>query len=157
MTIILIFLATVLIIAEIASASKIKGILKLAARVPVMCTFVAISSVNFGSYIGTETNSTGAMTVNCVLGANYAISLGTGGSGTYNSRHMNNIGEWLIYNLYTDNTHSTIWGNGTGGSVIVNGTGTGSDQNYSIYGRILAGQYVPVGSYADNVVITIDY
>lgn len=152
MTMVLIFLATVLVMARIASAAKIKGILKLAARVPVMCTFVAISSVNFGSYIGNETNGTGAMSVNCVLGTNYAISLGTGGSGTYDPRQMNHGSDLLNYNLYTDNTHTTIWENGT-----VNGTGTGSDQNYSIYGRILAGQYVPAGGYSDTVVVTIDY
>lgn len=152
MIIILIFLATVFVLAGIASAEKIKSVLKLTARVPVMCAFVTISSMNFGSYIGTDTNGTGAMTVNCALGTNYAISFGTGGSGTYDPRQMNSGGNLLSYNLYTDNSCATIWEYHT-----VNGTGTGSDQNYSIYGRIQAGQNVPVGSYSDNIIVTIDY
>ncbi|MDD5223620.1 MAG: spore coat U domain-containing protein [bacterium] len=152
MSIILIFLAIIFILAGIASAAKIKGILKLTAKVPMMCTFVAISSVNFGSYVGNNTYSTGSMSINCSEGIDFTISLGTGGSGTYKPRQMNNGSNLLDYNLYTDNTYATIWEYNS-----VNGIGTGGDQNYTIYGRILAGQYVPAGSYSDNIVITIEY
>ena len=137
--------------------AKIKGILKLTAKVPVLCVFVSISSMNFGSYLGTDTYGTGAMSVNCNLGTNYTISLGTGGSGTYNPRQMNNMSALLLYNLYTDNAYTTIWGNGTGGSGIVNGIGTGGDQNYTVYGKIFSGQNDPAGGYSDNVITTIDY
>lgn len=152
MPIILISIAVIFFLIGIASAAKIKGILKLAARVPVMCAFVTISSVNFGSYIGTETSGTGAMTVNCALGTNYAISLGTGGSGTYDPRQMQSGSDLLNYNLYTDNSYATRWEYQT-----VNDTGTGSDQNYSIFGKIPAGQNPPVGSYSDSIVVIIDY
>ncbi|MCX5867661.1 MAG: spore coat U domain-containing protein [Proteobacteria bacterium] len=151
MLITLFFLAAIFILVGIVFAAKIKGNLKIAAQVPMMCT-LAISPMNFGSYIG-ETYGTGAMSVNCGLGVNYTISIGTGGSGTYDPRQMNNGASGLLnYNLYTESTYATIWENAT-----VSGIGTDGNQDYTIYGRILAGQNVPAGNYSDNLTITIEY
>ncbi len=157
MSIILIFFANIFRFVGIISAEKIKGILKLTAKVPVMCALATISSVNFGSYVGTDAFGSGAIAVNCSPGEDFTISLGTGGSGFFNQRKMNNGSSLLNYNLYTNNTYVFIWGNGAGGTYNVSGVGTGVLQNYWIYGKIISGQNVSVGNYSDNIVVTIEY
>jgi len=149
---------TALFFAGIILAKRTKFNLRITARIPVMCSFIAISGVNFGTYTGDEIYSNGALDVSCDFGTIYNISLGQGGSGTYSPRQMNNSESGLLnYNLYIDGTYATIWGDGTGGTGTVGGTGTGGTQNYPVYGRAFAGQNVPVGTYTDSILVTIDY
>jgi spore coat protein U-like protein len=63
----------------------------------------------------------------------------------------------LNYNLFTDPTHLSMWGDGSGGTAIVAGSGTGSVTNVPVYGRVPGSQSVPSGSYADDIVITVNF
>ncbi|KCZ59657.1 hypothetical protein HY30_13710 [Hyphomonas chukchiensis] len=63
----------------------------------------------------------------------------------------------LSYNLYTNSGYGTVWGDGTGGSSDVTGTGSGSVQDLTVYGRMPAGQGEPAGDYSDTVTATITY
>jgi spore coat protein U-like protein len=64
----------------------------------------------------------------------------------------------LNYNLYTSSGYGTVWGDGTSSTAAITGTGTGSAQSTSVYGRIGSGQTsVPPGSYADTVSVTVTY
>lgn len=119
------------------------------------------SSLAFGSsnpLTDNTVDSTATITVTCLLSlSSYTIALSPGGSGTYSQRRMANGGNTLYYNLYTDAGYSQIWGNGTGGSVIVNGGPKllGS-RNHTVYGRIpLSTQRsAMVGSYSITMTIT---
>src|SRR6266487_1298814 len=50
-------------------------------------------------------------------------------------RKMVNAGTLLNYNLYTDAARTTVWGDGTGGTVTVSGSSNGST-THTVYGRI---------------------
>jgi spore coat protein U-like protein len=64
----------------------------------------------------------------------------------------------LTYGLYTNAARTTVWGDGTGSTATVTNTGSGSAQNFTVYGRIPAGQTsTPAGIYADTVSVTITY
>ena len=64
----------------------------------------------------------------------------------------------LNYALYTDSGHTTLWGDGAGGTTAtIDGTGNGISQSSTIYGRVPAGQTVPAGGYADTVNVTVTY
>jgi spore coat protein U-like protein len=64
----------------------------------------------------------------------------------------------LNYMLYTDTGRTTLWGDGTASTARLTGTGTGSAQSSTIYGRIASGQSsTPVGSYSDTILVTIDF
>ncbi len=58
-------------------------------------------------------------------------------------------GNYLLYELYQDESNTIIWGNTdqTGLSL----TGTGSAGNVNLYIKIPAGQNVPAGNYQDTV------
>jgi spore coat protein U-like protein len=128
----------------------------------LVCT-VSSSGLSFGSFnplIANTADSTGTITVSCLLLASYSIALSPGSSGTYTSRHMANGSNHLEYNLYRDAGYSQIWGNGTGGSYTVNDSiliiGA---KNHTVYGRIpLSTQRgAMVGSYSDSITVTVTY
>lgn len=62
-------------------------------------------------------------------------------------------GNYLLYELYQDESKTTIWGNTdqTGLSL----TGTGSTSNVNLYIKIPAGQNVPAGNYQDTVQVKV--
>lgn len=118
---------------------------------------VSVVNVAFASYdvfTPTATNSTGTVKVNCSASATYAISL-SAGAGTFASRVMLSGSYELNYNLYTTSRHLTIWGDGTSGTVTINGTGKRA--SHTVYGLIPALQNVPVGSYSDTVTVTVTF
>jgi spore coat protein U-like protein len=130
------------------------------------CT-VATTDVAFGNYDpfgSANTDGTGSVTVSCTLLAalagSYTISLSTGSSGNYSARALTNGGSTLQYNLYSDPARSQVWGNGSGGSLKVTRTFAGLlfvEFSNTVYGRIVAGQNVPAGSYDDTIFVTITY
>ena len=123
------------------------------------CT-VSTSGLNFGNYDVFSTlndDVTGTINVNCPSGTTYSIWLSSGTSGTYSSRSMTNGRNILAYNLFTDPTRLTIWGDGSAGTGIFNGSGTGSNIGTPVYGRIPASQNAFVGTYNDVVTVTVTF
>jgi spore coat protein U-like protein len=61
----------------------------------------------------------------------------------------------LFYNLFTDPSHLSIWGDGSPGTSLVSFSGTSGSR--TIYGRIPAGQNVSVGTYGDTITVTLTF
>jgi spore coat protein U-like protein len=131
------------------------------------CT-IAATDIAFGSYdpfSGSAAQSTGTVTVTCTtalsLTVSYTIALSTGGSGSYAARRLANGGQQLLYNLYREAGHSSIWGNGSGGSATVTDSYLmliGSNvRHYTAYGRVPAGQMAAPGSYLDTITATVTW
>jgi spore coat protein U-like protein len=122
---------------------------------------VSASGVAFGVYnpfSGAPANATGTVTVNCsqFFGA-YTMALNGGGS--LSNRWMRSGSTSLAYQLYMDAAHTTVWGDGTGGSVAVN-SGTcfaNCTTTYTVHGRIPARQAVGPGTYGDTIVVTVTF
>lgn len=122
----------------------------------VTCS-LSTNGVNFGSYdVFSYVNSDGAgsVSVSCDAAASYLITLSSG-NGSYASRWMASGAHQLAYNLYRDASRSTIWGDGTGDSAVVSGSGTGA--THTVYGRIPSRQNVYAGSYSDSIVVIVTY
>jgi spore coat protein U-like protein len=121
---------------------------------------VGVVGVSFGNYdpfSNVAQESAGNVSVTCDIGTIYTVTLSPGG-GTYASRTMTGPGIPLSYNLFTDPTRVLVWGDGTSGTLAVPGTSTGlAATNHAVYGRIPARQNVPVGSYADTVIVTVTF
>ncbi|MDH3870398.1 MAG: spore coat U domain-containing protein, partial [Desulfuromonadales bacterium] len=90
------------------------------------CSFTA-ANINFGTYniIQTSPNTTtGTINVSCnpAKPVPVTITLSTGSSGNYAQRELSPSlagVDRLRYNIFTDASYSTIFGNGTGGSQIL--------------------------------------
>lgn len=116
-----------------------------------------VQGVNFGGYdfmSSQNLDSVGHVTVTCDVSSSFSISLSTG-LGSYASRTMQNGAHQLSYNLYTDPAHTMVWGDGTGGSVLVSGSGTSVDE--VVYGSAPAGQNPYLGTYSDAITVTLTF
>jgi spore coat protein U-like protein len=129
---------------------------------------VSATSVSFGSYNvfnASPLDATGRITVHCTglvgLLVSYDIKLSTSLSGSYAPRQMASGANRLNYNLYTNATRLTVWGDGSAGTSFVSGSITlvllGVTRIHTVYGRVPALQNVSVGSYSDNITVTLTF
>lgn len=106
---------------------------------------------------------TGGLDVMCTSGTAWTATadVGTGANATMALRGMTSTaggGLPLNYVLYNDNTATSPWGDGTGGTSPITGTGTGVVVPIVLAGSIPAGQTgIPAGTYADVVQVTVNY
>lgn len=117
---------------------------------------VSPSDVNFGSILSsaTDADAVGTLNVNCTQGTDYSIGLDDGQNATGGSRRMVKGSDSVAYDLYLDPARSNRWGDSESDSAT--GTGSGSVQAISVYGRI-ASANSPAGNYSDVVVATVTY
>ncbi|MFT7775001.1 spore coat U domain-containing protein [Roseateles sp.] len=139
---------------------------------PAVCTCtVGTTNVAFGTYnplaFG-NTDTTGTIKIDCggVVGLliPFNIAISTGSSGSYANRLMKSGGNLLTYNLYTDASYTTVWGDGSGATQLINAgvtldlLGLAPTQNFYVYGRIPGRQLSTVpGVYADTISVTLTY
>ena len=130
------------------------------ATVSNACQNLSANNISFGTYdplSGSDSTSTGSISVQCTKDAAYALSLSTGSSSSYTNRTMSNGTDTINYNLYNDSGHTTVWGDGTNSTSTVSGTATGGTDSSTVYAKATAGQSVSAGSYSDTITVTITY
>jgi len=124
---------------------------------------VSTNDVDFGTIasLAGGASTTGSVKLTCTNGMDYTIAIGPGAHGTVAARKMsdgsgvNEIG----YNLHHTSASGDIWGNTTGSGIsMVSDTGTGAQQEHTIFGVIPATSPSPAnGSYSDNLSVTVTW
>ena len=61
------------------------------------------------------------------------------------------------YQLYVDAAHTTPWGDGTAGTSMATGGGTGNQQVVNVYGVVPAQTTPAPGNYSDTITATISF
>jgi spore coat protein U-like protein len=129
---------------------------------------LSATGLAFGTYApsaqGADTAS-GSVTVTCTalvaVSGTYQLSASTGNAGRYSARQMTGTATTLAYQLYTDAADSMVWGDGSGGTGVIDGSFplfiVSSSQTVPFYGAIPPGQAVDAGSYSDVIIVTIAY
>mgnify|MGYP003579933320 CR=1 FL=1 len=146
----------------VATAQTASSTLNVTATVTENCT-VSTSDVAFGAVntlSGSNVDRTGRISLTCTNGPGWSApaGIGSGSGASFASRRMSSGANLLTYNLFTDAARSSVWGDGTGSTADIDGTGTGVVQNVAIYGRVGSGQTtVPAGSYADTLAVTVTF
>ena len=84
--------------------------------------------------------------------------MGSGG-GAFTGRTLLSGSNTLTFNLYRDNAYSQVWGDGSGSTFTVAGTGSGllTANTITVYGSIPISQDKPVGTYSSLITVTISY
>jgi spore coat protein U-like protein len=125
---------------------------------------VTATPLIFGNYSSTATSpldATATVIAACTSGTGYTIKAdpGTGTGATVAARSMTGLvgGDPLNYLLYTDSSHSTLWGDGTLSTGTFSGTASLLPATYTVYGRIPTAQQPSAGLYADLVTVTLTY
>jgi len=125
------------------------------------------SPVVFGDYrqgAANSTDSRGVITVNCsgngIVVLVISLNAGTNASGRFN-RRLRFLGSFLAYQLYTDQAHTTVWGDGTAGTVTVQDTFPCIPpcnriiRAFEVYGSIPGLQQPRPGVYLDTITATV--
>lgn len=140
------------------------------------CT-VSSSGLAFGAYqpltfpgklTSATVTSNASVSVVCagiVNGGTYTIALGPstmGGGNRISMRYLANAngGDYMAFNVYRDASYSTIWGDGVTAGNVLSGTlpSGDSNQSYTVYGRIAAGQnMLKAGSFSGPLTMTLTY
>ncbi len=118
---------------------------------------VAPTTMDFGTrgLLNANFDATSTITVTCTTGAGYTVALNGGGGGNVNARRMINGANNVGYQLYKESARTTIWGDA--GAATVAGTGNGTAQTLTVYGRVASQTTPPAGTYADSVTVTVTY
>ncbi len=129
--------------------------LDVSAEVSEVCN-VTTSAIAFNSIDVTtagNVDANGGFSVVCTSGTAWtaAADAGNGTGASTAARKMTSGANVLNYALYNEVGRTTNF-------VSATGTGSGSAQSSTIYGRVPTGQTsVPAGSYADSVTISLTY
>jgi spore coat protein U-like protein len=124
---------------------------------------VSATTLNFGTYdptSATALNGTSTVSIFCTSGTPYAAALNVGsGGGSFTARTVANGGNTLNYNLFRDAARSQVWGDASGSTFTVSGTGSGllTANNLTVYGEIATAQDKPPGTYTSTVTVTVSY
>lgn len=120
-------------------------------------------AVAFGNYDplrgAPHNRTTRILRVRCTGNGTLTVALSTGKSNSYTPRYMISAtsSDQLDYNLYTNPAHSSIWGDGTGGSQTVSRAFNNNTVNLFAYGQIAALQDVAPGRYTDHITATVSF
>jgi spore coat protein U-like protein len=124
------------------------------------CTINSASTLDFGTQgvLAANVDQTSTIQVTCTNTTPYNIGLnaGTGSGATVAVRKLTSGGATVNYSLYSDSGRATVWGN-TVSTDTVAGTGNGSAQSYTVYGRIPAQTTPAPGNYTDTITVTVTY
>jgi spore coat protein U-like protein len=155
-------LATALLgtlVGSVASADD-TGDLAVTATVEASCQLNVIPVLDFGILNPLADNDAQSdIEWVCTSGYETQITLGAGGSGDIDDRAMGGPGT-LPYQLYTDSTHSAIFGDGiTGDPVSITGGGYAAPDTVSVYGLVLQTDAAAAvaGVYTDTILVTIEF
>ena len=142
------------------------SIMNVSATVRHSCS-IDTTPMAFGTYDGVVANAstaldaTATVILSCTSGAAALITMNAGNSAGSGSddvpvrRMASEAGDYLVYQVYSDVSRETVWGNTDPTGVAL--TGTGVPQSLTVYGSIPSAQIVPEGDYSDQIYVTIIY
>ncbi|MCA9582575.1 MAG: spore coat protein U domain-containing protein [Myxococcales bacterium] len=130
------------------------------------CGFNSVSTLAFGAYdvfAVADLDSVGTISYTCtavVPGDTVRIDLnvGTGGP-SYTPRQLQSGIHRMDFNIYLDAARTAIWGDGSSSTSFYTRTNPpdGTPVLVNTYGRIPAGQSIPVGAYSSTITVTMSF
>jgi spore coat protein U-like protein len=121
---------------------------------------VSATALAFGSagIIAANVDNTSTVTVTCTNTSPYDVGLdaGTGTGATVANRLMTAGGATINYTMYQDPARAIVWGN-TVGTNTCPGTGNGSGQALTVYGRVPPQSTPAPGAYNDTINVTVTF
>jgi spore coat protein U-like protein len=157
--------ALTLAVSLVAGAATTTATFEVKVTIQSECTLSA-TTLDFGAIGGLDPiagnrDGQSTLTVTCTPQTPYQVGMDQGNvsGSTVLDRLMSTGTATLRFQLYKEANRTNIWGNtpGAGGNTL-GGTGTGSAQTLTVYGRIPGGQGQPqAGAYSSVVTAAITY
>lgn len=158
-------LATGVMAAGLAQAATTTTTFAVTATVQSICSATA-ATLAFPNYTpggGAQTGNT-SISVKCTKNTPFTVTLnaGTTTGDAFAQRLMASGANTLQYNLYTTAALATIFGDGTGGTGTIAGTGLGvaTAASVQVFGQVpdsATNQAAIPGAYTDTITVTVTY
>lgn len=153
------FAAAIVLPATHAIAATTTTTFSVSMTITASCTVTA-SALAFGSsgVLSANVDATTTVSVTCTNTTPYNVGLdvGTGTGATVAARKMTGGAATVTYSLYQNVARSTVWGN-TVATDTVAGTGNGSAQVLTVYGRVPSQTTPAPATYTDTITVTVTY
>jgi spore coat protein U-like protein len=135
------------------------GTASVTATISSNCT-ISSTTVNFGAQglLNANIDAQGTLSIQCSSQLPYAVSLDGGNSGATDptQRKMTKGANSITYGLYRDAARSLAWGS-TSGVNTASGTGSGTSQTLTVYGRVPPQTTPKANTYTDSIIATVTY
>jgi spore coat protein U domain-containing protein, fimbrial subunit CupE1/2/3/6 len=144
---------------SVEAATTVPSSFTVSATVSANCT-ISAGALAFGAYdpvtanASTDLDQTSTITVACTKGSTGVVSLDNGSNFSGGARRMKAGANFLNYEMYSDSGRTTVWNSSSTQSYTA---ASKAATGLTVYGRVAAGQDVPVGSYSDTVVASITF
>lgn len=159
--------ATLLLVSTLAfvplDADSNTAVIAVSATVRKNC-LISTTPVAYGSYdpIGanatTPLDASGTVVLTCTKGTAASIGLDSGANAQGPTRRMRNgATAYLTYELYQDNAHTIVWTNNGRGMMSIPAAPSKNPRSFTVHGRVAGAQDVPIGSFNDSVVATVNF
>jgi spore coat protein U-like protein len=146
--------AALLAVAPLASAATDTDTMTVSITIENSCT-VDAGDMTFGTQtsLATALTTTATVSVDCTNQGPITVAF----DGDPSARQMDGpSGATINYELHRDAARTEVLGSAAGQTL--SGTSTGGVQNFTVYGRVPAGQGAkPVGAYTDTVTATLTF
>ncbi|MGX1785509.1 Csu type fimbrial protein [Bosea sp. NPDC055332] len=142
-----------------ANAATATSTFQVQINIQAACTIASATDMNFGNVgvLAASVDSTSTITVQCTATTPYSISLNAGlHGGSVTTRQMNGAGGAVNYSLSRDPARTLNWGETIGTDTIA-GTGAGTAQAFTVYGRVPAQATPSPALYTDTITVTVTY
>jgi spore coat protein U-like protein len=147
----------------VIEADSTTAVITVSATVRRNC-LITTTPVAYGAYdpVGAQAtaplDATGTVVLTCTQGTTASIGLDSGSNAQGTTRRMTDGATgYLTYELYKDNGYSNIWGDTGSGLLPIGGAPSTAPRSFTVFGRVAGGQDVPVGSFADSIIATVNF
>ena len=120
---------------------------------------VSASNLVFGAGSPlSERRASAPLNVTCTANSSYQISMNGGASGNPAARTMKNsaTGETVGYRI-SASADGALWGDGSAGTTVYTGTGTGAKQSVMMHGTVPRQRAPTPGNYRDTVTVRLTF
>jgi spore coat protein U-like protein len=153
-------LATACLLGSAGATTTTTSTFQVSVTLSATCTINSASALTFppSGVLATNVDQTSTIQVTCTTTTPYTIGLdaGTGTGATTAVRKLTGGGSTVNYTLYSDSSRTVVWGN-TPPTDTVAGTGNGTGQNFTVFGRIPPQTTPAPGTYTDTITVTVSY
>ena len=98
-----------------------------------------------------------SVTITCTKGTPATLRLNGGLHAAGAGRYLASGGAVLRYDLFQDAGRAQRWGEGDADALQPGEAPSHAPRAFIVYGRIFPGQDIPVGTYTDSVVVTVEF
>lgn len=98
-----------------------------------------------------------SVTITCTKGTPTTLTMSGGLNASGAARRLSSGAAMLQYELFQDAGRTQRWGESGAEALQAGEAPSDAPRTFLVFGRIFSGQDVPVGTYTDSVVVTVEF